>query len=87
MKVKRVMLQAYYDLGGEYISFPDNPLHNKTYNNVNVKIRQVTRTICGIEFTMDVIEIEGKEPIECELVNKYTTMDGTMVISLCQDWG
>ena len=87
MKVKKVILQAYYSLDDGYISFPDNPLHNKTYKNVNVKFEKVARTICGVRFDWDVINIEGHEPIECELLNHYKDPNGTLIIRLCQDWG
>ncbi len=87
MKAKRVLLQGYYNLDGEYLLFEDSPLHGKAYSNVNVAISQETRTIAGSAFAIDVVSIEGCEPIECELVNYHKTADGTLVISICQDWG
>ena len=87
MKVKKVLLQAYYDLNGEYLVFPDNPLHNQTFENVDVKISKTTNTICGIRFAVDVITISGQEPIECKLVSRRKNAEGTLVIQLCQDWG
>lgn len=86
MKVDKIILKAYYDLDGDYIEFPDNPLHGKVYENADVKFEDVTRKICGINFTMDVIKIKGEEPIECEIVDSYYS-GNTLVIELCQDWG
>ena len=87
MKVKKVLLQAYYDLDGEYLPFPDNPLHGKVFENVDVKFATRIDTIGGLNFEVDVIEIEGQEPIECELVGRKNAPDGTLIIKLCQDWG
>ena len=87
MKAKKVVIKAYYNLGEEYILFPDNPLHNKTYENVNVEIKEATRKICNIDFIFDVVEIEGEEPIDCELVGTQINPDGTLVIKICEDWG
>lgn len=87
MKVKKVILKTYYCLDGDYSVFEYNPLHNQEYKDVNVVISKKKKVMCGIQFVMDVVTIEGQEPIECELVNKYTMIDGTMVIGLCQDWG
>lgn len=89
MKTKKVLLKTYYNFGGgEYIPFDSNPLHNKTYENVNVEIKEVTRTICNIDIDIDVIEIEGQEPIECELVGTYHEPESdTLIIKICQDWG
>lgn len=87
MKTKRVVLQGYYNLNGEYLLFEDNPLHGNTYDNVNVAISKETRTIGNQTYAVDVVNIEGCEPIECELVGQRKTEDGTLVISICQDWG
>ena len=88
MKVKKVMLKTYYNLSGDYIQFDSNPLYNQTYENVNVEFKEVTRTICGIDFDTDVVEIEGQEPIECELVGTYHEPESdTLIIKICQDWG
>ena len=40
MKYSKVLIKAYYNLNGEYISFPDNPLHGKIYENVYVKFKK-----------------------------------------------
>lgn len=85
-KMKKVTLKAYYNLGGDYILFKDNPLHNKSYENVSVEIKTITRTICNIDVDIDVINIEGQKSIECELVG-YNTSNGEMLIEICQDWG
>ena len=87
MKVKKAVIKAYYNLGEEFISFPDNPLHGKSYENVNVKFKKETHKICDTTYVVDVIEIEGQEPIECELVGKYTDPNDTLIIAICQDWG
>ena len=87
MKVKKVILKAYYGLDGEYIPFDSNPLHDTSYENVEVVISQKERVICGINFVEDVVEISGQEPIECELVGTYEDSDGTLIIRICQDWG
>lgn len=86
MKVNKAIIKAYYDLGGELISFPDNPLHGKSYKNVEVVFKQRIREICGIPFNVDIIEIEGQEPIECELIDAID-LDDTLIIKICQDWG
>ena len=87
MKVKKVVLKAYYSLDDGFIPFDSNPLHNKTYENVEVNIKETIKTICGIDFAVDVIEIEGQEPIECELVSERTDENGKLIIGICQDWG
>jgi small-conductance mechanosensitive channel len=87
MKVKKVKLTTYYNIDGEYLSFPDNPLHNKVYENVNVKVNKTIRTIAGIDFEVDIIKITGCEDIECEFISQCLAPDGTLVIKLCQDWG
>lgn len=82
MKEKRVVLRCCYNLSGEYLPFEHNPLHGKTFNNVNVEITKETTFV-----ECDVIKIEGYEPIECELVRQHKTADGTLLIFICQDWG
>ena len=87
MKAKKVILQTYYNLDGNYIVWEYDPLHNTEYENANVKIKRVKRTLCGITFDIDVIDIEGYEPIECELLGALNESDGTLIIQICQDWG
>ena len=87
MRVKRAVIKAYYGLDGEYIPFDSNPLHDTSYENVEVVIKEREKMICGIGFVVDVIEITGQEPIECELVGTYEDSDGTLIIKICQDWG
>ena len=87
MKFRKVVLQTYYDLDGEYISFPENPLHNKLYENVEVKFEKKINIIHGMRFIWDVIKIPGQEPIECEMLNHYRDPNGILVIRICQDWG
>ena len=87
MKVKKLLLKALYCLNGDYISFPQNPLHNKFFENANVKMGKRIYTIGGNRYEVDVISIDGHEPIDCELVSRRSTSDGTMVLSICQDWG
>lgn len=86
-KTKKLLLQAYYNSEGDYISWPDNPLHGKTFENVSFELRKEIHEIHGIEFEVDVIEIEGEDPIECEYVSGKKRPDGTFVIGICQDWG
>jgi len=83
---KNVTLLTYYALDDGYISFDGNPLHNTTYKNVDVIIREETQLICDIEFNVNVIEISGQEPIECELID-YIEDGNDLIIKLCQDWG
>ena len=86
--MKRVVLKAYYDLDGELIPFDSNPLHNQTYENVGVTFTKEVRTICGIDFAVNVVEIDGQEPIDCELIGTYHEQDSdTLIIKICQDWG
>ena len=87
MKYKKVVLQTYYGLDDGYIPFPENPLHGKEFYNVDVKFKTKPQIICGVEFLWDVIEIEGQEPIECELVGQFNHSDGTLIIQICEDWG
>lgn len=87
MKAKKLLIQAYYGLGDEYISFPDNPHHNKTFENVDVKITEKRIVIAGESFTVDVVTISGQDPIECEVIGEVHRTDGTVVIDICQDWG
>ena len=87
MKEKKVILQAYYRLDDGYISFPENPLHGKEFYNVNVKFTTRPQIIGGVKFEWDVIEIEGEEPIECEVIGHIHRTDGTSIIQICQDWG
>lgn len=86
VNAKKVILKTYYCLNGEYILFEDNPLHNTTYENVQVAINQITQKICDIEFECDVIAIEEQEPIICEFIN-IMELDDKLIIKLCQDWG
>lgn len=86
MKVNKAIIKAYYNLNGDLISFPDNPLHGKLYENVEVIFKHKVREICGISFEVDIIEIEGQGPIECELIDTVD-LDGTLIIKICQDWG
>ena len=86
MKVSKLILKAYYNSNGELISWPYNPLHNKSFENVEVKVKRMTRTICGIKFSLDVIEIAGQDPIECELISR-DKRGNDLTLHLCQDWG
>lgn len=87
MKVKKLVLKTFYSIDGELLVFPQNPLHNTTYENVNVTMGRSAYTIGGENYMVDVISIEGHEPIECELISRRKNPDGTMVLSICQDWG
>lgn len=87
MRAKRVVLKGYYNLGDEYLVFEENPLHGKTYDDVEVSIDTKLYNRSYGTIVYDVVNIEGCEPIECELVNCYRTTDGTWNIGICQDWG
>ena len=87
MREKKVVLHGFYNLGGEHVPFGDNPHHGKTYNNVNVTFTEKIRRCGGKSYVVDVVNIEGCDPIECELVGRHKDPDGTLVISICQDWG
>lgn len=83
---KKVTLLAYYNLDGDYIAFPDNPLHGTVYENVGVVINDRVSMIHGIEFRAQIISIMDEEPIWCELVD-YVEDGDDLIIKLCQDWG
>lgn len=85
---KKVVLRTYYNLDGDYISFPDNPLNGKTFENVGVIVSNKIVAICGIKVRQQVIYItdSNEEPIECELVG-YVEDGDTLIVKLCQDWG
>lgn len=83
---KKVTLLTYYNLDGDYITFPDNPLHGTTYENVGVVISDRVSMIHGIEFRAQIISIMDEEPIWCELVD-YVEDGDDLIIKLCQDWG
>lgn len=87
MKYHKVKIQTYYNLDGDFIPFAENPLNDASYDNVDVKIKRETRSVCGLDCMCDVVRIEGQEPIECELVGKSKLPDGTLIIKICQDWG
>lgn len=85
---KKVTLLTYYNLDGDYITFPDNPLHGKTYKNVGVVISDKISATCGIKFREQIIYItnSNEEPIGCELLDCIEDGDD-LIIRLCQDWG
>lgn len=85
-KFDEVRIVAYYNLDGDYLIFAENDLHNKTFKNVCVEITREVRKIMGIDFAVDVIRIEGYQPIECELVKKEV-LGKTLILGICQDWG
>lgn len=87
MKVKKAVIKAYYNLDGEYILFDSNPLHDTSYENVEVIIKEEEKMMCGIGFIVDIVEISGQEPIECELIGIHRDSDSTLIIRICQDWG
>lgn len=86
MVVSKLILKAYYSIDGEYLPFPDNPLHDKTFENVDVEVKNEIRTLRGIEFEVTVIEIAGQEPIECELCS-MEIKGADLILHICQDWG
>ena len=83
---KKVILQTYYNLDGNYIVFEDNPLHRTTYENVNVVITREYIRLTHMNIAVNVIRIDGHEPIECEFVGCVEDGD-TLILKLCQDWG
>ena len=87
-KKKKVVLQTYYNLDGNYILFDDNQLHGKTFENVAVVVFDRIVEICGIKVKEDVVYItdRNQEPIECEYLGHAEDGD-TLIIKLCQDWG
>lgn len=85
-KYDKVLILAYYNLDGDYLSFAENDLHNKILKNVCVEIKTEVRTLMGIDFAVDVICIDGEEPIECELVSKEVH-GKDLTLNICQDWG
>lgn len=87
MKVREIVLNALYCIDGEYVPFPENPLHGKKYENIDVTFSREAITICDIAYFVDKIEIEGEEPIECKLVSQKKSSDGKLVVQFCQDWG
>lgn len=86
---KKVKFEAVYSLDDGYIPFPDNPNHGKEFENVSVEIKKEKQNWHGIQVEVDVIRIGGENPltIECELVKKTVTGDGTLVLQICEDWG
>ena len=87
MKCQKIKIQTCYNLEGDFVPFPDNPLNGTSYSNADVKIKREIHSICGMEFECDVVCIEGQEPIKCELIEKSKLPDGTLLIEICQDWG
>lgn len=85
---KKVTLLTYYNLDGDYITFPDNELHGKTYENVGVVISNKITSYGGFKVREQVIYItnSNEEPIWCELVG-YVEDGDDLIIKLCQDWG
>lgn len=83
---KKVRIQTYYNLDGEYLLFKHNPLYDKVFENVNVEITTEEHEMLGTKFKINLVYIEGEKPIECELVDVEDYED-TLIISICQDWG
>ena len=85
---KKVVLQTYYNLDGDYILFDGNPLHGKTFENVGVLINNKITSYGGFKVKEQVIYItnSNEEPIGCELVD-YIDNGDDVIIKLCQDWG
>jgi hypothetical protein len=86
MRAVDVKIETYYNLDGSYVSFPQNPLNGTMYNNANVDISTEKRTIAGMTFLVDVVQINNEPAIECELV-KTRRDNKTLVLGVCQDWG
>lgn len=82
----KVQIVTYYYINGDFLLFEDNPLHNKTFRNVNVEIKTETRTICGTEYEKDVICIDGEKPISCYLLGT-NTYNNNLILMICQDCG
>jgi len=62
-------------------------LHGATFYDVAVETKKEKVGVGKDTYYIDVIYIEGQEPIECELVCIHKEDDGTLIISICQDWG
>jgi len=86
---RKVRIEGMYSLDDGFIPFADNPHHGKTFENVTVEIKKEKRPCYDFEVEFDVIRIGGNNPleIECELVKKTVTKNGTLVLQICQDWG
>lgn len=82
----KIRFETYYNLDGEYSLFKHNPLHDKIFKNVNVKITIEEHEMMGVKFKVNMIYIDGEKPIECELIDAEEYED-TLIISICQDWG
>lgn len=85
-KYKKIKLQNWYNLNGEYIRMLDAELDGTVYENASVKFSKSKKTICGTDFIWNVVHIEGQEPIECELLSQRMQED-MLIINICQDWG
>lgn len=83
---KKVVLQTYYNLDGDYMLFDSNPLNNQTYENVKVVITKEIIHLTYMDININVIRIDGQEPIECEFIDCVEDGD-TLIVKLCQDWG
>lgn len=89
-KFKKVVLQRYYCLAGEYDLMHSCP--NEIFYDVVVEITEkIVRTYHypdhNTHIVADFVNIEGYKTIECELVCCHPNVDGTCVIGICQDWG
>ena len=83
---KKVVLQTYYNLAGDYILFDSNPLHDTSYENVRVIVTKEVIHLTKMDIVINVIRIDGQDPIECEFID-YIEYDDTLILRLCQDWG
>ena len=85
---KKVVLQTYYNLDGDYMLFDDNPLHGKTFENVGVVVSDKITSYGGFKVKEQVIYLteSNERPIECEFIG-CAEDDDTLIVKLCQDWG
>lgn len=86
-KARKLVLEGYYSLDGEMLLFSNSPIHGKTFRNVSFEVRKEHRKTCGINFDIDILEIDGEEPIECEFVGERKISSSTYVLGVCQEWG
>lgn len=85
-KGKDVRIQGMYNLDGDYILFKDNPHHGKVFTSVDVSVGTKVEKYAFGDYVVDVVKIDGYEPIECELVEIREHGDN-LLICICNDWG
>lgn len=82
-----VIIKSWYCLDGEYLYFPDNPINNTEYSNVDITICDTVQNYTNMVIKGQLITITGQEPIFCELVSFSEAPNGNLIINICEDWG